>query len=375
MNDKWINPKKLGTIEEINSLRGLGALAVMAIHTAAHFTEAQSFNLLVLTNLWLDIAFQFAVPLFILISGFVLSKNYYDDFSFKDFYIKRLRSILPQYTLFSVLYTLFVNWEAMKSNPLNINITLVIKNILQFSAADHLWYFSLIIQFYITYPILIKIYKFFKLKGKVELLLAVLLMIQILWMAGTLSPYSDSIKINFIAYLFYFGLGIYSCDHYDQLKNRINHLTPLLVAASFALVMGSSYPIIIGLTTGFRFNDIPLYYLIGSEIVYPILRISTFMLLFNMASSLIGKRSFLTKAVNKIGEYSFGIYLIHMFFNKYAIRLLKNHSVDYNNWLFYPTVFIVTVILSYLSVRLISYIPYSYYIIGYRNKRKTFNKV
>ena len=374
MNDKWINQKKLGTIEEINSLRGFGALAVMAIHTAAHFTEAQSFNILVLTNLWLDVAFQFAVPMFILISGFVLAKNYSDNFSLKDFYIKRLRSIIPQYTLFSVLYTLFNNWEAMENNPLNINLTLVIKNILQFNAADHLWYFSLIIQFYITYPIIIKIYKFFKLRGRVELLLAFLLMIQILWMAGTLSPYSDIIKINFIAYLFYFGMGIYSCDHYDQLKNRINHLTPLLVATSFALVMGSSYPIIIGLTTGYRFNDIPLYYLIGSEIVYPILRISTFMLIFNMASSLVGKRSFLAKAVNKIGDYSFGIYLIHMFFNKYTIKVLKTHSVDYNNWLYYPSVFVATVILSYLSVRLISYIPYSYYLIGYRNKRKTFNK-
>ncbi|HBP64468.1 MAG TPA: hypothetical protein DD730_09365 [Desulfosporosinus sp.] len=62
-------------IEEINFLRAFAVLAVIAIHTSGYFTEIKSYNHLVLVNLWADIFCQFAVPLFILISGFVLAKS------------------------------------------------------------------------------------------------------------------------------------------------------------------------------------------------------------------------------------------------------------------------------------------------------------
>jgi len=112
----------------------------------------------------------------------------------------------------------------------------------------------------------------------------------------------------------------------------------------------------------------------GAEIVYPFLRILTFLLLFNLASSLVGKRSILSQMIYNIGNYSFGIYLIHIFFFQYIIRTLSYNTIDYNDWVFYPSVFVTTVVLSYLAVRLISYLPYSYYIIGSRTRKvDTFN--
>lgn len=370
-----MDQNKSTTIEEINLLRGFGVLAVIAIHATGYFTEVQSLNTLVVLNLWTDIFSQFAVPLFILISGFVLSKNYRNNFSLKKFYRKRIRSIVPQYILFSLVYTIFNNWAAMRNSPLNTNLVLILKNIWQASASYHLWFFSLIIQFYIIYPMIIKIYDRFKLKGKVELAISLMLMIQVLWLVGTHISYFAAIKSNsFIAYLFYFGMGIYSYDHFDGLKKRFNHLNFLLLTMSLALTIGASSFIIIGLKMGYRYYDIPLYFFIGPEFVYPMLRISTFLFLFKMASKLIRKRSILAKAVYKIGDYSFGIYLIHIFFNQYAIKILKDYNIEYSNWVFYPSVFVVTLVLSYLAVRLISFLPYSYYIIGHRNKIKPYNK-
>jgi len=113
---------------------------------------------------------------------------------------------------------------------------------------------------------------------------------------------------------------------------------------------------------------------LGAELVYPVLRILTFLLLFNLAVSFVGKKNILAKIIYRIGDYSFGIYLIHIFFNQYTIRILKNNAIDYNNWVFYPGVYVVTVFFSYFAVRLISYIPYSYYITGRRNKIKTLQK-
>lgn len=365
------NHKKQGTIEQINILRAFGVLAVMAIHTSGYFTEIKHFDPLVLVNLLIDVFSQFAVPLFILISGFVLARNYRQDFSISGFYSKRIRSIIPQYIIFSVLYTLFNNLAAMRKSSLYSNIMLILKNIWQSDASYHLWFFAIIIQCYIFYPLIIKIYDFFKQRNKAELLVTLMLILQIAFMAGKHTPYLTSIKINFLAYLFYFGLGIYSCDHYETLQNSSGRLTPLWAATTLALTIGSGFFIIIGLTCGYRYNTIPDYYLIGSEVVYPILRISSFLLLFNMANSLTRKKNLLTKVVSRIGDYSFGMYLIHIFFNQSAIKILKNsYNIDYNNWQFYLLVFAVPVVLSYLSVRIISFLPYSYYIIGYRNRTR-----
>ena len=357
------------TIDEINYLRGFGVLAVIAIHTTGYFTEIKSYNTLVLMTLWTDIFSQFAVPLFILISGLVLARNYRNNFSLIKFYKKRIRSIIPQYLIFSVLYTVFNNWVVMQSNSRSTNLSLLVNNIWHSNASYHLWFFAIIIQFYILYPIIIKIYDYFKRFDRAELLMALLLIIQTLWMVGIHSTSFPFIKLNFMSFLLYFGLGIYTCDHFDQLKKGFNRLTPIYLTTSLALTLGSSFFIIIGLTTGYRYSSIPAYFSMGAELVYPALRISTFLLLFNLAASLVGKRSILAKVVYRIGDYSFGIYLIHIFFNQYAIRILKNHTIDYNNWIFYPSVFVVTVVLSYLAVRLISYLPYSYYIIGRGNKK------
>lgn len=372
MNEKKLDHADHKTIEEINYLRGFGVIAVIIIHTTGYFTEIKSYNNLVILNLWTDVFSQFAVPLFILISGFVLARNYRLDFSITEFYKKRIRSIIPQYLIFSILYTLFNNWAVMQSNPLSANLTLLLNNIVHSNASYHLWFFSIIIQLYILYPIIIKIYEFCKLIDRAEFMIALLLIIQTLWMVGIHTSSYSFIKLNFISFLFYFVLGIYVVDYFDQLKTASKHLTPIYLITSLALTVGASCFIIIGLTTGYDYYSIPGYFFIGSELIYPVLRISTFIFLLNVAANLIGKRSLLAKVIYRLGDYSFGIYLIHIFFNQYAIRILKNQAIDFNSWAFYPIVFVITVVLSYLVVRLISYFPYSYYLIGHRNqKRKT----
>ncbi|HBW38888.1 acyltransferase [Desulfosporosinus sp. BICA1-9] len=359
------------TIEEINYLRGFGVVAVIAIHTTGYFTEVPQFNTLVILNLWIDIFSQFAVPLFILISGFVLAKKYRDDFSLLEFYKKRVRSIIPQYILFSVLYTVFNKGAVIQSNSFSSNFKLLFTSILKADASYHLWFFLIIIQFYLLYPILIKVYDFFRRRDKIELLVTLLLIIQTMYMVGIYTPYLTVIKINFIGYIFYFGIGIYISDHYDLLKSRFSRLTPLLLTLSLALTIAASFFIIIGLTTGYRYNTIPAYFFIGAELIYPIFRVISFLFLYNLARDLVTKRSVLAKLVHNIGVYSFGIYLIHIFFNQSMIKLLKNHNIQYDDWIFYPIVLVMTLIFSYVSVRLISFLPYSYFMIGYQAKKKT----
>ncbi|AET70718.1 putative acyltransferase [Desulfosporosinus orientis DSM 765] len=371
MIQKMAHPANTGRIEEINYLRGFGVLAVIAIHTTGYFTKVESLNTLVLVNLWTDVFSQFAVPLFVFISGFVLAKNYPKDFPWSGFYRKRMRSIIPQYLLFSMLYTVYNNWMAIKNNSFFANLALVLKNIWHADASYHLWYFAIIIQLYILYPLIIKVYSFFKLKNRAEWLVVLLLIMQTSFMVGIHTSFLPGIKLNCIGFLFYFGLGIYVLDNFSSLSKAYIRQTPMLLAMSLALTVGASFAIIIGLKIGYDYNSIPAYFFIGPELIYPIFRVITFLVLYNAARSLLKKRrSILAKVTNKIGDYSFGIYLIHIFFNQWIIKLLNNYQIDYNDWIFYPTVFAVTFVLSYLSIRLISFIPFSYYLIGTQSRKR-----
>ncbi|AFQ46153.1 acyltransferase [Desulfosporosinus meridiei] len=365
------NHGKPGMIEEIGYLRGFGVLAVIAIHTTGYFTEVKEFNTLVLVNLWTDIFSQFAVPLFVMISGFVLAKNYYGKFSLGVYYRKRMRSIVPQYFLFSVLYTAFNNWIVMNNNSWGKNLELIAKNIWQAEASYHLWFFSIIIQLYLLYPLIVKLYAFFRQRDKAGLLVVIFLVIQTAYMVGIHSSYLAGTKLNFMGFLFYFSLGLYWQDYFSTYKKNFNLPISILFAMSLALTLGCSFFIIIGLKTGHSYSTIPEYFFMGPELIYPAFRTITFLLLFAVSSSLLEKKkSVIARVINKIGDYSFGIYLIHIFFNQSAIKFLRNYQIDFDNWAFYIIVFAVTLILSYISVRLISFIPYSYYLIGSQNKKR-----
>lgn len=94
----FIQQKK--RIGEIDYLRGFAILAVIATHTSARFIQIPNINLLLIINVIIDVFSHFAVPLFIFISGFVLSLNYKGPFSKKTYLQKRVKSILPPYIFF-----------------------------------------------------------------------------------------------------------------------------------------------------------------------------------------------------------------------------------------------------------------------------------
>ena len=356
-------------IEEINFLRGFGVLAVIAIHTTGYFTAVENYGSLVLVNLWADTFSQFAVPLFICISGFVLARKYRSKFPLKTFYTRRIRSIIPQYLIFSVLYTLVNNWDVILRSSPGACLLLLGEKIWQADGSYHLWFFAIIIELYILYPLIIKFYDFVKQIARAELALVFFLIVQLFWMVGVHA--TPDIKVNCIAYFFYFVLGIYACDYFEPHRQSLTRLTPLFLVMSLALTVGAAFFTVIGLSAGYRYYAIPGYYFMGSELIYPILRVVTFLFLFNLADILAHKRGLLVKILYRLGDHSFGIYLIHIFFTQSVISILKNDNIDCNNWLFYPIVYIVTLVVSYFAVRLLSYIPHSDYLIGQRGSHKS----
>ena len=101
-------------------------------------------------------------------------------------------------------------------------------------------------------------------------------------------------------------------------------------------------------------------------IVLPIYYILIFILCLFIALKISEKNpDTITKCLRIIGNYSFGIYLIHGFI-VYALTsiLLPKIGFEVNNWLFYPIVFILVLNMSLVFVYLINKVPYHEFIIG-----------
>jgi len=97
---KKVSFKMNNKVDEIVYLRGFAILAVIMIHTAGVPT---------LTLLSLGTISHYAIPLFIFISGFVLSHRYTEKIDLQQYFFKRFISIMPQYLIFSFFYILYNN--------------------------------------------------------------------------------------------------------------------------------------------------------------------------------------------------------------------------------------------------------------------------
>jgi surface polysaccharide O-acyltransferase-like enzyme len=233
-----------------------------------------------------------------------------------------------------------------------------------------LWFFVLIIQLYILYPIIEKIFtKFVKNHKSLEFLIF-LLIVQTIY-------HGFSIKDNFligkttifIGYLFYFVLGMYVRSNYQNIKKSVivsyNHSYFLFLAllSSTILGIGNFY------LKYFRNDLIPQLIQIYTwtfAIVTPLFYIVIFNLCLFLALKFSEKiPNHFTKCLKIIGNYSFGIYLIHIFiWYGIAWKIFPKIGFDMNNWLFYPIVFTLVLSVSLCVIYILNKFPYHEYIIG-----------
>jgi probable poly-beta-1,6-N-acetyl-D-glucosamine export protein len=355
---------------EIVYLRAIAILAVISIHVSAFFTEMNSINFLTLLYMSIDTVSHFAVPLFVCISGFVLYNKYRESYSLKIFYKKRFLSVVPQYTFFTIFSFLYLYiGQIYFGREWTFEAIDIIYKYFTGTAFLYLSFFVLIIQLYFIYPVIetfftksVKVHKIFEF---MILLLIVQILYQIFFIENLFLIGSVTM---FLPYLFYFVLGMYVNSQYIQYKNMVKTLKNSFILY-FALLLATVLGIGRWSITYFESNLNPQLIQIYNwvfDVISPFYYIVIFVFCLYLALIISNMNPNIgIKFLQKIGNYSFGIYLIHGFILfTLVIVIFPKFGFNANNWLFYPVVFALVLSLSLLFVYFMNKVPYHEYVIG-----------
>lgn len=208
----------------IDLLRFISILAVILIHTTTKTLEMTHYDLYQTSwTLLLHQISRFAVPLFFMISGFVLELNYDNQANYWQYLTKRLNRIFIPYVFWSAVYFYFVY---TRHGPDFLSA------LIYGSASYQLYFIPALLVFYLIFPLFHWLYRFFAHKW-ILLILAGLE----LWLLSA-DYYFHSLRffypLGVAFYNFYvFILGMVASHYHDRLiafvKQWLAVLIPLII--------------------------------------------------------------------------------------------------------------------------------------------------
>ncbi|HTK03739.1 MAG TPA: acyltransferase [Alphaproteobacteria bacterium] len=282
-------------VKSIDALRTFSILAVILIHTTTRTLETSGYNLNAFGfTLFLNQLARFAVPLFFLISGFVLELNFDSSLNYFSYLKKRLNKILIPYIFWSLIYYLFVYTQNHEN---------FLKILLTGSASYQLYFIPTLLIFYILFPLL---HKFYKVLANIFVL--TILGVSQIWLMHQdyvvhQFNFVDPIRISLLAY-FVFILGIVVARNKDKILEIISKIKFLLIP-------------VVGYLVFYIFNEGKTRYFItyNIESFYSQWRVSVLFYTLALASLLFyifDKEKLQFKIINQLSKLSFLVFFIHV---------------------------------------------------------------
>lgn len=197
----------------VDALRVLAILAVVAIHTSTRTIEAVNGNIDALPFSFLvNQISRFAVPLFFLISGYVLELSYPNHQNYFVYLKKRFNRIFLPYLVWSALYYVVIY-------PIHgVNF---IEALIGGSASYQLYFIPTLLIFYILFPLLHELYAVLSKK----FILIILMVLQLFLLSHDYYvhplPLFYPVDIALLNYIF-FVVGMVASHNQNILFNWVN---------------------------------------------------------------------------------------------------------------------------------------------------------
>jgi surface polysaccharide O-acyltransferase-like enzyme len=297
-----------------DAFRGLAIIAVVAIHASNISSQMRSstgewnFSFVAYRQL-----LNFAVPAFVFISGYWMSKKPIESLEdYKHFLIRRLSRILVPYLLWSSAYIIY---GALKTHKIDISQTVITLMTGRAPGPYYYWFVIIIAQFYIITPLLqyLNRWRF----G--------LTLIIILNALALLSRYISRLYLNFwipsalafYSWIIFFQIGLLAGNSGGNIGGT-RHLRLFILPVILVSLLVSQIEAIIILS---KYGD--------SSVAFSPLKFSSFLYSVCVILGFLFMRTRLRhwpKLLVTTGHYSFGIYLIHVSILRQAVDILQRFS-------------------------------------------------
>jgi peptidoglycan/LPS O-acetylase OafA/YrhL len=234
-------------LPEIDGLRFLAIFSVVAIMHINHYIDEKFYgNQLIETNYWKNFIIEGGngVPLFFVISGFILSLpfakwrlNGEKKIVLKNYYLRRVTRLEPPYIIALVIFFIANVWLLQKFSfqhllPRLIASVLYLHTIIYHSFSQVLpiaWSLEVEVQFYILAPLFFLIYRIRAVILRWTLCFAIILTSTVYWFDVWKTP-------HVFMYLHFFFMGIFLSDLYCCKVRLIKNEKLGLIAGLIALM-------------------------------------------------------------------------------------------------------------------------------------------
>lgn len=362
-------------IDEIFVLRSTACLAIVFLHAIQSammkFNMENDPSLHIASNMLfvLQILMMFGTPMFVFISEFIISYSYGYKTP-KSFLIKRVKYILIPYIFMGIFYS--IAYPIIHSSTLDLKSILMVayKNV--FMGYYHGYFVLIIFQFYLLHNVFSK---YIATKYSWKLVVSVSILINVIYLSffNFVEPtlfFSDITseiedlwyvilyRLPFFAWLSYFTVAYYCGRNIKKFLTFIKTYSKFVILAP--LITGGIVMLLC--VTGI------LQFMQSKRVDIIFYTLSCTFFLFYFAQ----KFKKIPLIFIKISKYSFGIYLLHPFFQVLIKeKFLHSFSFSYLNLIFYIVfVFIIGLTGPMLITYLLNKIPIGPYLVGKIGKDK-----
>lgn len=346
----------------LDILRVLACYMVIQIHAGEFFYIGDLGEVLNTPDAqivgWVNSLFRSCVPLFVMLSGYFL----FPTGSIKEFLSKRLSKILIPFLIWSVVYAFYQYFRGVTAlDQAFITVALIPVNLAM--ETGHLWFVYMLIGIYLFAPILSGwILSASKSEMNYFLFLWVITLTvpyihQLFPMIWGEVPWNNHPMLHyFMGYMGYVVLANYLKKFYPYTSARMRILAVLLIATGYAI---TAFGFLYRLPTAQTISMLELTWDFNTLNV-AMMATGIFLLLKDISIKNTNTNGFYL--LQDLSSKSYGMYLAHIIcLNAVyaAIKILALHTS-----ITIPLVAIITFIITYLLVKIISFLPFGKKITG-----------
>ncbi len=293
----------------VNFCRIVAVSAIVLIHSSSFYF----YTFLVGSKAWwignvINSAARWAVPVFIMISGYLIVARGKTD-NIKDFYSKRASRVIIPTIVWSIIYVLFFKYAILKGAP-SFGFSEALNKIISGRPYSHMWFLFMLIGMYLATPFFDAFFSRYNDKKKLYIISIWFVLSASYTIAINFHPIRNTYWITwFILYAPYFLLGRVITTYKIP-----THFAALVALLSLSATITGSYLVNVTNNTKYEFFYDPTSPFI---ILFSI----AMFVLFEKANNIIPSSNLL----NSLASISMGVFLSHPIFIFLIMEIAKPH--------------------------------------------------